>query len=155
MRKVNLKLYNQLETLINSMGYELFGCEMIPQGRQMIFRIYIDTPQGVTVEDCSKVSYQVSAMMDVEDPIQGRYCLEISSPGIDRPLFEIKHYQKYVGSRVKVRLYAPINRRRQYSGILQRVDGEDIYLLVDGLEEEVRLPFSAIEKANLIGDWHL
>jgi ribosome maturation factor RimP len=154
MKKIEPKLYEQLATLISSMGFELLGCEL-PQGREKVFRIYIDSPRGITVDDCSTVSYQVSAMLDVLDPIEGRYRLEISSPGIDRPLFAIKHYQKYIGSRVKIRLYTPVNQRRQYKGILQRVVGEDIYLLVNGLDEEVRLPFSAIEKANLIGDWHL
>jgi len=134
------------------MGYELVGCEMVPQGRQMVFRIYIDSETGVTADGCAQVSYQVSAMMDVEDPIQSRYSLEVSSPGIDRPLFEIEHYRKYIGKTVKIRLYAPINQRRQYKGILQRVEGEDIYLLVDGIEQEVKLPFSAIEKGNLVGD---
>lgn len=151
MKKIDPVLRDKLATLINSMGYELIGCEMLPSGRQMIFRIYIDSKKGVSLNDCSLVSHQVSAMFDVEDPFQGRYALEISSPGIDRPLFEIEHYQKYVGEKVKIRLYAPINRRRQYKGILKRVEGENIYLL-DDTGSEVMLPFSAIEKANLIGD---
>ena len=152
MRKIDPVLHERLATLISSMGYELVGCEMVPQGRQMVFRIYIDSETGVTADGCAQVSYQVSAMMDVEDPIQSRYSLEVSSPGIDRPLFEIEHYRKYIGKTVKIRLYAPINQRRQYKGILQRVEGEDIYLLVDGIEQEVKLPFSAIEKGNLVGD---
>lgn len=152
MRKIAPKLYTQLETLISSMGYELIGCELLPKGKQKLFRVYIDTPQGVTVDDCSKVSYQVSAMMDVEDPIPGSYSLEISSPGIDRPLFEIKHYHKYIGSQVKIRLHTPVNQRKQYKGVLYRVEGEDVYLLIDDMKQEVKLPFSAIEKANLIGD---
>jgi ribosome maturation factor RimP len=152
MKKIDPGLYEQLATLINSMGYELVGCEIVPQGRRMIFRIFIDSGQGVTLDDCSQVSHQVSAMMDVEDPIQGGYSLEISSPGIDRPLFEIGHYQKQIGKRVKIRLYAPINNKRQFKGILLRVEDEDITLLVDDSQQEVTLPFSAIEKANLIGD---
>lgn len=152
MRKIDPVLHERLATLISSMGYELVGCEMVPQGRQMVFRIYIDSETGVTADGCAQVSYQVSAMMDVEDPIQSRYSLEVSSPGIDRPLFEIEHYRKYIGKTVKIRLYAPINQRRQFKGILQRVEGEDIYLLVDGVEQEIKLPFSAIEKGNLVGD---
>ncbi len=105
MRKIDPILHERLAQLIGAMGYELVGCEHVPQGRQMLFRIYIDSAKGVTVDDCSQVSRQVSAMLDVEDPFQGRYVLEVSSPGIDRPLFEIEHYQKYVGKRVKVRLY--------------------------------------------------
>ncbi|VVC76751.1 Ribosome maturation factor RimP [Aquicella siphonis] len=154
MRKIDPVLHERLATLIGSMGYELVGCELLPQGRQMVFRIYIDGKNGVTLDDCSQVSYQVSAMLDVEDPIQGRYSLEISSPGIDRPLFELEHFRKFVGKLVKIRLHSPVNQRKQYKGVLQRVEGEDIYLLVQETGQEVVLPFSAIDKANLIGDVH-
>lgn len=152
MRKIDPVLHERLVTLISSMGYELVGCELLSQGRQTIFRIYIDSERGVTVEDCSRVSRQVSAMMDVEDPIQSGYSLEVSSPGVDRPLFEIEHFRRYIGKQVKIRLHSPINQRRQYKGILQRVEGEDITLLVEELEHEVIVPFSLIEKANLISD---
>jgi len=152
MRKIDPVLHERLVQLIVSMGYELVGCEMLPQGQQMVFRIYIDGPKGVTVDDCSRVSRQVSAMMDVEDPFQSRYALEVSSPGIERPLFEIEHYLKYVGKRVKIKLYSPLDQRRQFKGILQRVEGEDIYLLVDDMEQEVKLSYSMIEKANLVGE---
>jgi ribosome maturation factor RimP len=154
MGKIDSTLYEHLETLISSMGYELVGCELIPQGRQRVFRIYIDSKVGVTLDDCSLVSHQVSAMMDVEDPIQGRYLLEVSSPGIDRPLFEIKHYHQYIGRQVKIRLRSPVNQRKQFKGVLKRVEEEDIYLFVEELNQEVKVPFSAIEKANLIGDIH-
>lgn len=152
MKKIDPVLHERLVKLIDSMGCELVGCEIVSQGRQALFRIYIDSPKGVTLDHCSQVSRQVSAMLDVEDPIQSRYVLEVSSPGINRPLFEIEHYQKYIGSRVKLKLYSPINQRRQYQGILVRVEEENIYLLVDDSEQEIALPFSAIEKANLIGD---
>jgi ribosome maturation factor RimP len=152
MKKIDPGLYERLATLISGMGYELVGCELVPQGGHLVFRLFIDKQNGVTIDDCSRVSHQVSAMLDVEDPIPGRYSLEVSSPGIDRPLFEIGHYQKYIGQRIKIRLYVPINNRRQFKGILLRVEGEDITLLVDDLLQEVTLPFSAIEKANLVGD---
>lgn len=155
MKKIDPVLHDRLVILINAMGYELVGCEIASQGRQLVFRIFIDSPNGITLDDCSSVSRQVSAMMDVEEPLQGRYVLEISSPGIDRPLFELAHYQKYIGRRVKIRLYSPINQRRHYTGILQRVEGEDIYLSVEGQEQEMVLPFSIIEKANLTGDVRL
>src|SRR5262249_13811790 len=102
--------------------------------------------------DCSKVSRQVSAMLDVEEAFQGRYILEVSSPGINRPLFELSHYQKATGKTVKIRLHAPINERRQFTAVLLRVEGEDIYLHVEGLMQEVRVPFSAIEKGHVVGE---
>lgn len=154
MRHIDPVLHEQIETLIVSMGYELVGCEVLPQGRQMVFRIYIDKSNGVTLDDCSLVSSQVSAMMDVQDPIHARYYLEVSSPGIDRPLFEIKHFHQYIGKLVRVRLRSGVDQRKQYKGVLLRVEGEDIYLFVDELKQEVKVPFSVIEKANLIGEFH-
>lgn len=151
LMKIDPVLQEKLETLIGSMGYELVGCEMLPQGRQMVFRIYLDSDKGVAIDDCSKVSRQVSAMMDVEDAFQDRYLLEVSSPGVNRLLFTIEHYRKMVGKTVKVRLYLPIDERRQFTGVLQRIEGEDIYLLVEGMEGEVKFSFSAIEKGNVIG----
>lgn len=152
MRKIDPELQERLATLIGSMGYELVGCERVPQGRHMTFRIYIDKEDGVNVDDCSKVSGQVSAMFDVEDPIPGDYTLEVSSPGMDRPLFELAHFQKFVGNRVKIRLYSPLNDRRQFKGIMLRVEGEDIHLRIDDTNQEVILPFSSIDKANVVAD---
>ena len=93
-------------------------------------------------------------MMDVYDPIQSKYTLEVSSPGIDRPLFEIEHYRQHIGSRIKVRLNVAMKGRRQYRGILKQVEGETICLLVEESGEEVIVPFSMVERANLIGDIH-
>ncbi|MBV9576292.1 MAG: ribosome maturation factor RimP [Gammaproteobacteria bacterium] len=154
MRKIDPVLHERLEKLLRSMGYELVGCELLPLAGQMVFRIYMDGPEGVTLDDCSKASHQISAMMDVDDPIQGRYTLEVSSPGIDRPLFELEHYRKYLGKQVKIRLHSAIGERRQYKGTIQRIEGENIFLLIEDLAQEVKLPFSAIEKANLVGDIH-
>jgi len=157
MRKIDSVLHERLAKLIKSMGCELVGGELQSRGRQVALMLYIDSASGVTVDDCSKVSQQVSAMLDVEDFIQGRYTLEVSSPGINRPLFTIEHYQKHIGKQVKVRLAVPVNQRKQYKGILKRIEGEDIYLLTEigGIEIEVKLPFSIIEKANLIADVRL
>lgn len=155
MRKIDPVLHDRLTTLVESMGYELVGCEQSSQGRQTIFRIFIDGNDGVkqvTVDDCSRVSRQVSAMMDVEEPIHSRYALEVSSPGLDRPLYELKHFQRFIGSRVKIKLHTPINQRRQYNGIIKGVEGEDIFLLMDDTENEVTLPFSDIDKANVVGE---
>jgi ribosome maturation factor RimP len=113
-----------------------------------VLRVYIDSEEGITLDDCSNVSYQVSAMLDVDDPIDGYYNLEISSPGLDRPLFELAQYRKFIGNRIKVRMHSPVNNQRNFVGVLQQVDETDIHLLVDA--EEVVLPFSGIEKAKVI-----
>lgn len=155
MRKVDPALYEQLQTLISSMGFELVGCDLSSQGRNTLFRLYIDSPNGVTVDNCSQVSRQVGAMLDVEGMFSGGYRLEVSSPGIDRPLFELAHFCRFIGSRVKLRLHMPIDQCKQYKGVLLKVEGNDIYLKVDESERELRVPFSMIDKANIIGDVRL
>jgi ribosome maturation factor RimP len=143
-------LRDQLANLIEGLGYEFVGCELNQSRQGGLLRIYLDKENGVTIDDCTLVSRQVSAMLDVEDPIQGKYTLEVSSPGLDRPLFEMKHYQKYVGSQVKVRLYAPLEGRRNFVGVLLRVEEGKVVVLVDSTE--FTLPFSNIEKAKLVAD---
>ncbi len=150
MSDIEITLRDRLASLVTAMGYEFVGSELLRQGRGSVLRIYIDREQGITLDDCSNVSHQVSAMLDVDDPIQGFYNLEISSPGLNRPLFELVQYRKFIGNRIKVRMHSPINNRRHFVGILQRVDEADIHLLVDA--EEVILPFSGIEKAKIIAD---
>ncbi len=144
-------LRDRLAALIEAMGYEFVGVELQRQGRFSVLRIYIDNEPGITLTDCSTVSHQVSAMLDVDDPIQGEYHLEISSPGLERPLFEIAQYKKFIGSRIKVRMCNPLNNQRNFVGILQQIDDmNDIHLLTD--TEKVILPFSGIEKARVIPD---
>jgi ribosome maturation factor RimP len=151
MKQAEVTLHDLLKTLVSSMGYEFVGMELRKQSRRTsTLRIFIDTDKGVTVDDCAKVSRQVSAMMDVEDPIQGEYNLEVSSPGLDRPLFEIAHYHKQIGNRVKVRLHTPVIDRRNIVGVLLRVEENNIHLLVD--QEEIIVPFSSIDKAKVIAD---
>jgi len=152
MKKIDPILQDRLNKLITSMGYEFVGCEAIPQGSELLFRIYIDAPKGVTIDDCSLVSRQISALMDVEDPIQARYRLEVSSPGLDRPLFELEHFKRFIGQRVKVKLYTPVDQRRQFKGIIQSVEGETITLILDDTGAEVRIAYALIDKANIIAD---
>ncbi len=150
MTKIASTLHDRIASVVNAMGYEFIGGELEGHRRSGLLRLYIDSEKGITLDDCSRVSYQISAMLDVEDPIQGHYTLEVSSPGLDRPLFEVAHYQKQVGNRVKLRVCAPVQNKRKFIGVLLRVDGNDIHLLVDS--EEVVLPFSVIEKANVVVD---
>jgi ribosome maturation factor RimP len=150
MSKTENTLHSRVGALVTAMGYEFVGCELRKLHNGGLLRIYIDTSNGVTVDDCTKVSRQVSAMLDVDDPIQGRYTLEVSSPGLDRPLLEVAHYRKYVGREIKLRLYAPLEGRRNFVGVLLRVDDAAIALLVE--QTEITIAFSDIEKAKLIPD---
>jgi ribosome maturation factor RimP len=149
MTNIATTLSKRLAPLMQNMGYELLGCEYHSQGRHSVLRVYIENETGITVADCSRVSEQLSAVLDVEDPIRGHYSLEVSSPGIDRPLFELAHYQKQIGQCLKVRTCKPIQNQRNFTGVLLRIESDNIYLLVD--KEEKIVPFSDIEKANVVG----
>jgi len=139
-----------IEPVIVSMGYELLGMDYIPGKHSATLRLYIDSDAGITVDDCSSVSHQVSGVLDVEDPLVGRYTLEVSSPGLDRPLFKLAHFEAYLGHTVKLRLRVPLNNRRKFTGVIKAVDGNDIILVSES--EEFQLNFDSIEKANLIPD---
>jgi len=141
-------LITMLQPAVEACGFELWGLEFFPQGKRSVLRIYIDGPEGVTVEACSLVSHQVSGILDVEDPISGEYLLEVSSPGWDRPLFTLAHYQRFVGSEVNLRLVAPINARRRYKGIIQAVVENTIELAFE--VQVIRVPFTQVDKANVV-----
>lgn len=138
-------LVKLIEPVVLGMGYELVGVEF--DGHQRVLRVYIDGPDGIKLEDCSKVSYQISGVLDVEDPIPGRYQLEISSPGMDRPLFELEHFDRFKGEWVRLQLSRPLEGRRRFKARLQGVDGQDVLLLED--DKSFRIPFELIEKARL------
>jgi ribosome maturation factor RimP len=151
MKQIATTLHERIAALVTAMGYELVGCEWLNQNRSRILRVYIDQEGGVTVTDCTDVSRQVSAMLDVDEPLLGEYTLEVSSPGVERPLFDAAQYEKQIGRRIKVRARIPGEERRQWVGTLQRVENEKIYLLVDA--KEIVVPFSTIEKGNVIAEW--
>ena len=136
-----------LESTVEAMGFDLWGLEHISQGRHSVLRVYIEAEQGISVDDCVAVSHQVSAVLDVEEPIAGEYTLEVSSPGMDRLLFKLEQYASYTGEVIDLRLRSPFEGRRKFKGILEGVEGEDIVVQVDN--HEFLLPHSAIEKARI------
>ena len=135
-------------TTVQALGLELWGVELLQQGRYSLLRVYIEREEGVTIEDCEKVSRQVSALLDVEDPIAGEYTLEVSSPGVDRPLFSIEQYAQYVGSEVNLKLRQALDGRRKFKGQIIKVSGDIVGLLVEGTEYD--LEHSEIEKASIV-----
>jgi len=135
-------------TTVQALGLELWGVELLQQGRYSLLRVYIEREEGVTIEDCEKVSRQVSALLDVEDPIAGEYTLEVSSPGVDRPLFSVEQYAKYVGSEVNLKLRRAVDGRRKFKGQIIKVSGDIVGLLVEGTEYD--LEHSDIEKASIV-----
>ncbi len=148
MRSLPENLNELIRQPVEMLGYELVGIELTDAGHGQLLRIYIDKEGGINVDDCSSVSHQVSGVLDVEDPIRGNYFLEVSSPGIDRPLFYLEHYQKFCGKKVKIKMASPFNGRKKFTGQLVAVEGENILLDEDGLDYEI--PFSLIDSARLV-----
>ncbi len=141
------KIQALLQPTVEAMGFELWGMEHLSQGRHSLLRLYIDSENGVTADDCAEVSRQVSGVMDVEDPISGEYTLEVSSPGIDRLLFRLDQYLAYVGEWIELRLRVPFEGRRKFNGTLKGIEGEDVIIQVDN--HEFLLPHGAIDKAQV------
>ncbi len=141
------RLIGLIEPLLNQLGYELVELEFAPAHGRGSLRIFIDRPEGIGIADCERVSREVSALMDVEDPIPFAYALEVSSPGDDRVLRKPAHFERFRGSRVLVELSAPRDGRRRYTGMLQEVSATGVALEVD--RQRVELPFVEIAKARL------
>lgn len=137
-----------LRPVVESLGFQLWGLEYHSASKPVVLRVYIDHPDGITVDHCGEVSEQVSAVLDVEEPIRGEYTLEVSSPGIERPLFTAEQYRQYLGSDVKVRLAWPEHGQRNYRGRLLSVSDHGIEVEVDG--RSYALPFGAIARARLL-----
>lgn len=142
------RLIEMLAPVVESMDFVFWGLELLMQGKQTILRVYIDHANGITVDNCADVSRQLSAVLDVEDPIAQDYTLEVSSPGMDRPLFRLEQYVQSIGQIIELRLRLPFDGRRRFKGRLQGVEQEDIVLLVD--DHEYLLPVDLIEKAQIV-----
>ena len=137
-----------IEPLVTSLEYCFWGIEFFSRGRGSLLRIYIDSDDGVSVEDCEKVSRQVSSLFDVEDPIAEEYILEVSSPGINCPLFKADHYKVCLGAKVAIRLHVPFDGRRKYRGFIKGVEDQDVVIVSD--DHEFLFPIEDIEKAQVI-----
>jgi ribosome maturation factor RimP len=142
------QLTEMLTPVVQSLGCELWGLEYFSQGRHSTLRLYIDKEGGVGLTECESVSRQVSSVLDVEDPIAGEYTLEVSSPGMDRPLYTAEQFARYSGEQVNIKLRSAFEGRRKFSGILRGVEDDEVLVVVD--EHEYLLPIELIEKANIV-----
>ena len=140
-------LTDLLEPAIENMGYELVHLEIAGRGSSAVLRIYIDAPGGIQLDDCESVSRHVSALLDVEDPLAGSYVLEVSSPGLDRPLVKPVHFQQFLGDRARIIMATHILGRRRFTGQMVHADDETVVVEVDG--ESYELPYKDIESARL------
>ena len=140
------------EPVVESMGYELVGVEFQGAGAHVTLRVYIDRDSGVSLDDCAAISHQISGILDVEEPIKEAYDLEISSPGIDRPLFKLADFERFAGKTARIKLAVGLLGRKNFKGELQGVaDSKLVIIEVDG--EVYDLPYADIAKANLVGDF--
>ena len=142
------ELFRLLEPAVVALGYELVELEFAPAGSGGVLRLFIDAAPGITLDDCERVSRQVSTVLESADPIAGHYTLEVSSPGLDRVLRTRAHFERFVGNRIKVQLGVPRDGRRRFTGTLLEVRDEGVVVDVDGTQ--TLLDFAQIQKARLV-----
>ncbi|KAF1709929.1 ribosome maturation factor RimP [Pseudoxanthomonas kalamensis DSM 18571] len=149
---------NLLAPTVQALGLELLGAEYLPAPGGATLRLYIDVAEAerdartVNIDDCEAVSREVSAQLDVEDPISGNYTLEVSSPGVDRPLFAPAQFARFRGETVKAMLKLPQDGRRRLQGTVVRIDGDRIVFALES-GDEVAVAHDNIDKARLVPDW--
>ncbi len=151
MRREQTHLWELFEPVISGMGYDLIEIEHFPNPKHGVLRLYIDKEGGVLIEDCSAVSRQISALIDVEDPVRGKFNLEVSSPGLDRPLRRVKDFQRFTGSKVKLKTAVPLDGQRNFSGRL--LEANDQVVVIETDSEELSLPMNVIEKARIVPEY--
>ena len=152
MKQNPLHIAELLEPGIRSMGYELVGVEYHGGGKGGgLLRVYIDNEQGISADDCQRVSYQVSGVLDVADPIPGHYTLEVSSPGLDRLLFRLQDFERFTGQLVRVYMRFPIEGQRRFKGRLLGLREDRVVVEQDGTQ--VSLPYDQIEQARLVPEY--
>ena len=161
MRRDQTHLWELFEPVVQGMGFDLIEIEHFPNPKHGVLRLFIDKPvgsdsdgsdkTGVVIEDCSAVSRQISALIDVEDPIRGQFNLEVSSPGLDRPLRRLVDFQRFCGSNISVKTTTPLDGQRNFKGRLLKAN-EDV-LIIETDAEEISLPMNAIEKARVVPEF--
>ena len=148
MQGTRADLRKLLEPGVSAMGFELVDVEVAGSRHSPTLRVYIDSPAGVNVDDCARVSRQLSALLDVEDPLPGQYTLEVSSPGLDRPLVKPEDFKRFVGETIKVKMHEPLQGRKNFSGRLVDVAADHVVVEVD--KEHLDLLFEGMERARLV-----
>lgn len=145
-----------IEKLVESMsneiaedlGFEIVDVEYVKEGADMYLKVYIDKPGGINIDDCQLFSQKLNPILDEKDPIKEYYFLEVSSPGLNRPLKKDKDFERSIGSQVEIGLYAPIDGSKSYSGVLLEYDG-DMIVIEDESSNRVEIERKAIAKINL------
>ena len=144
----NQKLHDLLHPEITAMGFELLGIELSNSGSASFLRIYIDKSEGINIDDCVLVSQQLTGLLDVNNPIKGKYNLEVSSPGLDRPLFTAEQLKEHIGQIVMIKLHEKYKGKRRIIGEIETV--EDLEIVIKCNESKENIPLDLINKANLV-----
>ena len=137
-----------LEPVITALGYEMLGIEYFKQKDGSMLRLYIDNDAGITIDDCTRVNHQVIGVLDVHDPIKEKYLLEISSPGMDRPLFTLEQFKRYSGQEVKMKLREKLDGHRMIRGVIKAVEEKAVIVSDDGVD--YLIPEDVIDLAHLV-----
>jgi ribosome maturation factor RimP len=135
---------------VEALGYELWGCVFLVQGQRNILRVYIDSIKGINLTDCERVSRQISSVLDVENPTLARYSLEVSSPGLNRPLFTAEQFQRFVGHRLSIQLHLPIGNQRKMKALLKTTNETGVVLSPEGESGELAVSWGNIMRANVL-----
>ncbi len=150
MNRQHNELIELLEPVVTALGYEMLGIEHFRQKDGSMLRLYIDNDAGITLDDCTRVNHQVIGVLDVHDPIKEKYFLEISSPGLDRPIFTLGQFQRFLGEKVKMKLREKIEKRRKITGVIKAVEETAVIVGADGIDYVI--PADAIDSARLVPD---
>lgn len=152
MTKTELTVHNLVKTVIENLGYQLYDVEYIKEGKDYFLRIYIDSENGINLDDCEKVSNELDSILDEADPISTSYSLEVSSCGLERHLREKWHFEKAKGKNIQVKLFKSLENEKQYEGILNEVKDNGIELLLDD-KRKIEILFEEIATAKILFDW--
>lgn len=150
---IQQQLIEIIQPIVESFQLQLWGCEFRQDRGRQLLCVYVEDDKGVTIDQCTKVSREISAVLDVEDTIPMRYSLEVSSPGMSRPLFELAHYERYIGRDIKFRLQAARDGQRNFLGKIEAVSSDSAAILMEIDSGTISVNFNEIEKANLIADF--
>ncbi|GJM06610.1 MAG: ribosome maturation factor RimP [marine bacterium B5-7] len=137
-----------LQTASETVALSLWGHEFVQEDGQRILRVYVDKPGGVDLDDCARASRQMSRLLDVEEALEGRFNLEVSSPGIERPLFNVAQYTQFLGEMIAIKTQEPLDKRRRFKGVLRTVDETQVTMDIDG--QSFTIPFAMIDKAHAV-----
>jgi len=151
MATVEARIKDMIRVQLEEDGYELLHVEMRSEGGSPILRIYADSPSGITVDDCADISRKIAVLLDVEDPVEGKYTLEVSSPGIERPLFSEQDYLNFMGREIRLSTRNKIDNQRKFRGFIESFENGELKLSLEG--KSINIRFEEIKKANLVYDF--